>query len=160
MRSRHNGSRTGEWRELTDEEGYGYAQLAETPRSIISHSESTINFPPIPTWMGSGELQHTWSEGLEYSKVYECHYIEIPYSTWLRPLMKPLIVTSGDTPATTTINYLPSDLIDFLGAQGAELGTPKDEDEAVAFENTNKMILSKYTFNDNNPPEIAMLMGL
>lgn len=112
--------------------------------------------------MNNGKLQHTWNEGLPYSEVHECHYMEIPYGTWLRPLMKPLIVetTSGDTPATTTINYLPSDLTDFLTAQGANPKLPEDKDEAATVENTNQMILSKYTFNDTNPPEIAMLMGL
>ena len=162
MRSRHNGSRTGEWRELTDKAGYGYYLLEGTKRS------DTSKFPMIPSndtwqaWMGNGKLQHTWNEGLIYNKNYQCHQMIIDGSTWLLPALKPLIVypeQQGSNPASTIIATLPRDLQAYIEAIGGKKLTEATTQED---EQNNAEIIANYLFDSSSskPPKIAMLTGL
>lgn len=79
---------TGEWRELKNDERYGYASLVGT--SVTSNE---LKYPGVPSWMpNKGILQSSFT--MEYRASEKRHVLVIPCSTWLLDLCKPLAINN------------------------------------------------------------------
>ena len=92
-RSRYRGYHTGEWREITAEDMYGYAKLAG--KNVYPHN-NTLKFPDVPDWMpNKGILQYEWLEALKKDTNYQ---LSIPCATWLLDICKPLAVGESFLP--------------------------------------------------------------